>query len=59
MIKKFSLPGFYMLNRYLYEFLVYYEKHRDFFYEDRIIDSIYDCHPSVLWAGGREFRIEP
>lgn len=38
-------------------FLQYYFDHRQYFYSDRIIDSLYDCPPDIIWNGGRNVYI--
>ena len=42
MIKKFSLPGFYHTFDIIVSFLKYRQEHIEYFYEDRIIESIYE-----------------
>lgn len=54
MIKKFSIPGYYRKFPYIKSFLEYYYSHKDYFYSDRIIESVYDAHFDILWNGGRE-----
>ena len=54
MIKKFSLPGFYHTFDIIVSFLKYRQEHIEYFYEDRIIESIYDVPPDTIWGGGRE-----
>lgn len=54
MIKKFSIPGYYRHFYTLDPFLRYYYDHRDKFYPDREIHSVYDAHDEILWNGGRE-----
>lgn len=49
----FSIPGYcshYRLNMILLKIKKY---HQDKFYDDIIIDSIYDCFPGCIWNGGR------
>lgn len=53
MIKYFSLPGYYQKYDILILFLTYYNNNEQFFYSDRIIDSLYDCPPNLIWNGGR------
>ena len=53
MNKYFSLPGYYQKYSILSLFLSYYNSHKQFFYSDRIIDSLYDCPPNLIWNGGR------
>lgn len=51
-----SLPGWFSNYKYLTEFLDYYYANPQFFYQDRIIDSVYDYYYRdlpLLWAGGR------
>lgn len=54
MIKKISLPGYYAYFKYMIDFLDYYHKNREFFYPDRIIDSLYDAPVDLVWTGGRK-----
>ena len=58
MNKYFSLPGFFNFYHYAISFLEYYYNHSAFFYQDRIIDSFYDCDPTLLWRGGRYTNYE-
>ena len=57
MIKKFSLPGYYRKFPYITKFLKYYYTHKDQFYDDRIIESVYGSHFDIVWNGGRELVI--
>lgn len=57
MIKRFSLPGYYKKYPYIVDFLNYYYEHRNQFYEDRLIESVYDAHFDILWNGGREIDL--
>lgn len=53
MIKKFSLPDYYNKGKYILDLSFYMKNNSDKFYSDRIIDSAYGAHPSLLWTGGR------
>lgn len=55
---KFSLPSFYNKFKIVSSFLDYYYKHREQFYEDRQIDSLYDTVSGLLWGGGRYTPVE-
>lgn len=50
---KLSLPGFFEKHKYVMSFLEYYNNHRAFFYNDRIIDSFYGTDYRLIWLGGR------
>lgn len=56
-MKKFSIGGWYEKFDQLFSFLNYYYSHREYFYPDREIDSLYDtyCYGGIplVWAGGR------
>lgn len=60
--KKFSIPGWYSKFNKVYFFLDFYEHNRHMFYEDRVIDSLYDSYAyygmPLLWTGGRVPMIE-
>ena len=58
MIKKFSLPNYYAYGNNVLHLAKYRKSHPQYFYQDRIIDSVYDAHPSVLWTGGRNTKVE-
>lgn len=53
MIKKFSLPDYYVKGPYLVAIALYKEQHPEEFFPDRIIDNCYGAHPMLLWTGGR------
>lgn len=52
-IKKFSIPDYYGKSTYLADFIKYQQDFPQYFYSDRIIDSSYGAHPTILWTGGR------
>ena len=54
MIKYFTLPGYYRHFLECMMIMKYREKHPEYFFEDRIIESFYDCPPGILWNGGRD-----
>jgi len=56
MIKKFSLPGYYILFNECCIFLDYKAQHPDYFYPDRVIDNFYDAPYNLIWNGGRVCR---
>lgn len=58
MIKKFSLPGFIEKHDLVMLFLNYYREHKEYFYEDRIIDSFYGADPRLIWRGGRDIPVQ-
>lgn len=54
----FSIPGYYShykLNMILLKVMKYYKEK---FYDDIVIDSIYDCFPGCIWNGGRPIKGE-
>lgn len=57
MIKKFSLPSWYIHHEKLMLFLRFYSDNKDLFFNDRIIDSVYDVYNGgnipLIWGGGR------
>lgn len=55
-IKKISIAGWFAHHEEIIDFLNYYYDHPEFFFQDRIIDSIYDCYYGnlpLVWCGGR------
>lgn len=52
---EFNLPGLYELKDLNFFFLSLYEKHREYFYDDIIISSIFGNFPYCIWDGGRVF----
>ena len=59
MEKRLILPGWFTMYQEACMFLDYYNKYRNEFFEDRIIDSFYDCPSNLLWNGGRVVPAEP
>ena len=57
MIKKFSIPNYYSYGSNIIFIANYKDKHPDYFFEDRVIDSAYDAPPELIWSGGRLTRI--
>ena len=53
MIKKLILPGWFHYSKSIAHLLEYKQKHPEFFYEDRIIEGLYDYYPGLIWDGGR------
>ena len=53
MIKYFSLPGWYCHNQYILDIIKYWTEHREEFFEDRVIGSVFDYYPNLIWGGGR------
>ena len=53
MVKKFSIPGYFLKFEEITILLAYYKNHSKYFYTDRIIDSTYDFPPGLIWNGGR------
>lgn len=57
MVKKFSLPNYYAYGDNMIRILKYKQEHPQYFYKDRVVDSCYDVHPSLIWAGGRNPKV--
>ena len=49
----FSLPGLFEFQELYRRFLPLYVEHRDWFYEDCEVDSLYGAPADCLWGGGR------
>ena len=49
----FSLPGYHSHYRLNIGLLKIMKDHKEKFYEDIVIDSVYDCFPNCIWNGGR------
>lgn len=49
----FSLPGLLEFQKMNLWLLNLYKEHREVFYADVVIDSIYGSFPNVIWNGGR------
>lgn len=50
---KFSIAGYYSQHKVNIPFLFIYNNHPTWFYDDRIIDSVYGSLPGLPWNGGR------
>lgn len=50
---KFSLPDYHGHYKFIQCFLNIYQRHPEYFYENRKIDSAYGMPPNLIWNGGR------
>ena len=57
MIKKFSLPDYYFKGPLIVKILDYKMVHKNYFYDDRVIDSVYGANPTWIWTGGRDLSL--
>ncbi len=54
MNKFFIIPGYFRHFLECKMLLEYRMNNPQYFIEDRIIDSLYDCPPEIIWNGGRQ-----
>lgn len=57
MDKYFYLPGYYIYNNLLSQFIKYKKENPQFFLKDRIIAGSYDIPFGLIWNGGRGSQI--
>lgn len=51
-VKRYHCPGFVTGLRVYNQFLLFRNEHPEYFYDDCIIDTIFDSFPNMTWNGG-------